>query len=159
MKYLARISLLLSLILTLGVASAAAPVIDLSAMTYDEMLALKDQLNLAMWNSKEWQEVTVPQGIWEIGVDIPAGKWAIWAEDGAWISIEWGKLLDDYNTEISFENWIDGKVVFSPNSRSYDPKSSVTHVDWNLTAGTYISVRNGNAVFKLSEGKPSLSFK
>ncbi len=36
--------------------------IDLSHMSFEDLVTLKDQINLAIWNSKEWQEVTVPQG-------------------------------------------------------------------------------------------------
>ena len=57
--------------------AAAADPVDLSGMSYDELVALRDQINLAIWNSQEWQEVTVPEGIWIVGEDIPAGHWSI----------------------------------------------------------------------------------
>lgn len=50
---------------------------DLSGLSFDELIALRDQLNLAIWSSDEWQEVAVPVGIWEVGKDIPAGHWMI----------------------------------------------------------------------------------
>ena len=56
---------------------AAADPVDLSGMTFDELVALRDQINLAIWNSQEWLEVTVPEGIWIVGEDIPAGHWSI----------------------------------------------------------------------------------
>lgn len=57
--------------------SAAADPIDLSGMSFDELVALRDQLNLAIWNSQEWQEVTIPAGVWVVGKNIPAGHWTI----------------------------------------------------------------------------------
>ena len=49
----------------------------LSGLSFDELIALREQLNLAIWNCQEWQEVTVPIGTWVVGVDIPAGHWSI----------------------------------------------------------------------------------
>ena len=75
---------ILALILTMS-ALAAIPLsahaeekkIDLSGLTYNELVELKDQINLAIWECDEWQEVEVPQGIWKVGEDIPAGHWTI----------------------------------------------------------------------------------
>ena len=47
--------------------------IDLDLKTFTELVALRNKINMAIWNSQEWEEVTVPEGIWEIGADIPAG--------------------------------------------------------------------------------------
>lgn len=57
--------------------AASADPVDLSGLSFDELVALRDQINLAIWNSQEWQEVTVPAGIWQVGKDIPAGHWSI----------------------------------------------------------------------------------
>ena len=80
---------------------AAPQTIDLDTITYDEAVALKDQLNLAIWNSAEWQEVTVPQGIYEVGVDIPAGHWTIVAAKGARSLIKWVTKLNETKTVYS----------------------------------------------------------
>ncbi len=74
--------------------------IDLSGMTYDELVALKDQINLAIWNSEEWQEVEVPQGVWEVGADIPAGKWEIRPLQGATTAIYTGTRLSETGTPL-----------------------------------------------------------
>ena len=50
---------------------------DISGLSYEELVQLRDCINLAIWNSEEWQEVTVPPGLWKIGDDIPAGHWTI----------------------------------------------------------------------------------
>ena len=63
--------------LLLIVCAAQAEDLDLSGMSFDELVKLKEKLNLAIWNSQTWQEVTVPPGIWEIGADIPAGHWSV----------------------------------------------------------------------------------
>ena len=66
--------IILAFVLVLTLAPAAFADVDLSGMSFDELVALKDQINLALWNSADWQEVTVPQGVWQVGADIPAGK-------------------------------------------------------------------------------------
>ena len=61
---------LLTIILILALAVPAAALADLpdiSSLSYDELIQLKDQLNLAIWNSQEWQEVEVPAGTYQIG--------------------------------------------------------------------------------------------
>lgn len=65
------------LVLPLVFSVALADGFDLSGLSYDDLVSLREQLNLAIWNSSEWQEVTVPEGTWIVGVDIPAGHWTI----------------------------------------------------------------------------------
>ena len=48
-----------------------------SASEFDSLVAIRDHINLAIWNSHQWQEVSVPPGVWEIGVDIPSGHWSV----------------------------------------------------------------------------------
>ena len=95
-----------SIILIFLSVSFAGSAFDLSALTYNELVALKDQINLAMWNSQEWQEVEVPKGVYVIGEDIPVGKWTIKAADGISAFVCWGDVLDDAGTDLSY----DGKI-------------------------------------------------
>ena len=57
--------------------SASVFAIDLSGMSYNELMDLRTQVNNALMNSGNLKEVKVPQGVYEIGKDIPAGKWYI----------------------------------------------------------------------------------
>ena len=51
------------LILALAVPAAAfADLPDISNLSYDELIQLKDSINLAICNSQEWQEVTSRKG-------------------------------------------------------------------------------------------------
>ena len=68
---------LLALALFLSGPTASAGPVDLSGLSFDDLVSLREQLNLAIWNSQEWQEVTVPEGVWTVGQDIPAGHWSI----------------------------------------------------------------------------------
>ena len=59
----------------MAISCAYSESIDLSGLSYDELVALKDRIDLAIWNSQEWQEVEVPQGLYVVGKDIPSGTW------------------------------------------------------------------------------------
>lgn len=154
-KTIALVLVLLSLVSI----SFAESDFDLSGLTYNELVALKDQINLAMWQSEEWQEVEVPQGVYIIGDDIPAGKWTIKAADGIYAYVYWGDSLNDAGTEITF----DGKLyeyegIFSVHYPYYE-KGETKEVSWDLKEGQYFIVEDGIALFTPYSGKPSLGFK
>lgn len=50
---------------------------DLAGMTYDELIALQDSMNLRIWKGNNWRRVTVPEGVYTVGVDIPEGEYQI----------------------------------------------------------------------------------
>ena len=147
------------LVFTLMIAPALAEV-DLSGMSYDELVALKDQINLAIWQSDTWQEVEVPQGIWIVGEDIPAGKWTIKHTDGVQgTKVIWSDAIDASGASLSY----DGKLyeyewIYDPDNKYYD-KGDPTEVIWDLKAGQYLMVEDGIATFTPYSGKPSLGFK
>lgn len=135
-------------------------VIDLSGMSYKELVSLKDQINLAIWNSQEWQEVTVPMGVWIVGEDIPAGHWTI-KTDASYATIlicdalnDSGKGGDVWKSDIyEFES------IASPNGLFFDPVSDRTEIDFKLKKGMYVIIDGGNVIFSPYAGKPSLGFK
>ena len=138
---------------------ASAEAIELSGMSFDELVALKEQIDLAIWNSQEWQEVEVPQGVWVVGQDIPAGKWTIKAADGLKATVYWGDMLDESGTDISWDGRIyESEYLKSVNYRYYE-KGESTEVTWELKDGHYFIVNSGIALFSPYSGKPSLGFK
>ncbi len=152
-KIIALVLVLLSL------ASVSFAELDLSGMTYDELVALKDQINLAIWNSNEWQEVEVPQGVYVIGEDIPAGKWTIKAADQVDASVYWGDAINDAGTAITFDGDLyEYESLYSVNHRYYE-KGDTVEVTWDLKEGQYFIVEDGIALFTPYSGKPSLGFK
>lgn len=144
-------------LLSCMICTSLAADFDLSGLSFDELVALKEQLNLAIWNSEEWQEVTVPQGVWVVGEDIPEGHWTISAADGASCGISWGTTLDESGDDI--EDYIDYESIVSPSYRYYEANSDRTQIDYVLEAGQYIVISRGSAVFSPFSGKPSLGFK
>ena len=150
--------LLIVLLLLAGTATAAT--IDLSGLSYEELVALKDQINLAMWNSREWQEVTVPQGVWLVGTDIPAGHWTIKTKaKQAYVKI--GTELDETKKDIDIwnSNWFYSESIYNPEYKYYEAGSDKTEIDLELKNGTYIVIDYGDVVFTPFTGKPGLGFK
>ena len=149
--------------------TTVAAEVDLSGMSYDELVALKDQINKAIWESQEWQEVTVPQGVWRVGEDIPAGKWVIKCADinrdnlmmGS-CQFEWGNKLDDTGKSISWmsDRWQGRTAVYNPNGKYYQD-GHATEYEWDAKDGDYIVIESmyAPAVFTPYSGKPSLGFK
>ena len=148
-------ALILALMLPIGVSAD----VDLSGMSFDELVALRDQLNLAIWNSAEWQEVTVPQGVWEIGVDIPAGHWTLKCAGGYSSTITYGNTLDESGSEIPYScrNRI-RHYVHNPSSSYFDPASDLAQVDIEMAAGNYIIIESASVIFSPYSGKPDLGF-
>ena len=134
--------------------------VDLTGMTYDELVALQDQINLAMWNSQEWQEVTVPQGIWVVGKDIPEGHWTIRPVEGVYAYISYGNTLESNQKEVSYKskNYYHESIC-SVSSIVYDQGEDLTQMDIEVTSGSYICIESGDVVFTPYTGKPKLGFK
>ena len=59
------------------VSSAAAEDIDLSGLSFDQLIQLQSRITMEIMQRDEWQEVTVPAGVYVIGKDIPAGSWSV----------------------------------------------------------------------------------
>lgn len=78
------------LILILATVPALAEDIDLSTLSFDELLQLQQRINDEIVSRPEWKETIVPAGIWTVGVDIPSGSYSISVADsaGAYIHVE-----------------------------------------------------------------------
>lgn len=77
MKNAYRIISLLLVFLFSAFSFASAETIDLSGLSYDELVALRQRIDLAIMQSDEWREVTVPVGTYTVGTDIPAGDYTV----------------------------------------------------------------------------------
>lgn len=141
---------------------ASAEDIDISGLSFDQLVALKERINLALFESDEWQEVTVPQGIWKVGKDIPAGKWritAVQAADGV-TYVQYGSALDEKKAEIPNKYLREYFWVYSKVHRRLSA-NDVTEYSITLVDGDYviISPSYGPAVFTPYTDEPSFTFK
>lgn len=96
MKKIISVLLVLSLLFSCSVALSDG--INLSEMSYEELLTLQQELTKEMKSRPEWKGVLVPAGTWTVGIDIPAGEYSITVcEEGqkGRLSV-FGKEIGDY---------------------------------------------------------------
>lgn len=136
------------------------PAPTLEGLSYDQLVSYRDALNLAIWNSQEWQEVKVPAGIWVIGEDIPAGHWTVSAPDGESIHIAYGDELNSTGRSIN-TLWTDvGMFANLYGQGHYSHNDDNDHyLNIDMKKGYYFSVDEGYAIFTPYAGKPDLGFK
>ena len=128
--------------------------VDISGLSFDELVSLVNEAQFAMMKTDKWQEVTVPAGVYEVGKDIPAGKWNISAFDNSQAVVYVGySMSDDFN--VAFEDFaiLAGKNLF-PNAENEGTQSIV----YNLKDGMFIKIQNKSVIFTPYQGN-NFSFK
>lgn len=133
--------------------------IDISGLSFSELVVLKDRINLALWNSDEWQEVEVPAGVWIIGEDIPSGHWTISAVPDSFANITYCDALapDGQSPANGWQGW-NGVLTGYKNSDGSWYEHGRNSVDLNLENGHFLIVYTDVVITPYS-GKPSLNFK
>ena len=145
------------LILALSLPLSAFADVDLSGMSFDELVALRDQINLAIWNCQEWQEVTVPEGLYVVGEDIPEGKWTVKAATDHFTVINFGDALKPNGIEIAYNGNYGSGEAHSKDSPIYR-ESEPLEFTFTAKKGDYVQVDYGPALFMPYTGKPDLGF-
>ena len=140
-----------------------ADVPDISGLTFDELVELREKINLAIWNCSEWQEVVVPAGLWQVGVDIPSGKWTITPVGAQYISFWYGDKINDSGTDAGYGwDFVNGYNSCLSTKKNKDgtwkdpgDPHSVTLI---LKEGWFVK-NAGDVIFTPYTGKPDLGFK
>ncbi len=148
---------LLLLAISLLITAAAADVPDLSGMSFDELVALRDQLNLAIWNSQEWQEVTVPAGVWVVGEDIPAGHWTVRPLPDSYVGVVYFDRLDQFGKDVG-RGWLGWSGTLTSRGEGDWTFGEPTQVDLVMEAGMFFKCSQA-VIFTPYAGKPDLGFK
>ena len=151
------ICMVAALLLILG-AAAQAESIDLSGLSFDELAALRDRAQLEMMQRDEWQEVTVPQGVDQVGVQIPAGTWTVRCTIGNYTEVDWGDTLKESGQGIEHSSRYDWSVIYNP-SGSYYSAGDRTEYTFTVRDGEYIIIDDGPATFTPGGVTPSFTFK
>ena len=137
--------LALALVCLFLVPAAVADVPDISGLTFDELITLREKINLAIWQSAEWQEVTVPAGIWVIGEDIPAGHWTIRPVPGSYTSVVYCDKLDEFGTAPAI-GWNGWNGTISGLSERLAHPGERTEVDLEMVEGMFF-INRGAVIF------------
>ena len=123
--------------------------VDLSGMSYDDLVSLSKQVGMAIMQSDEFDSVTVPMGIWEVGVDIPEGTWII-TPGKSMCTVVYGSALDESGNDMNFFDRGNAYADLNNASESWRVKA---------TKGNYFMVKYNNAVFTSYTGSTGLGFK
>ena len=134
--------------------------IDLTSLTFAELVDLRNKCLTEMTKRDEWQEVTVPVGVWKIGEDIPAGHWNITCATGTkfnWAAITYCAELDETKKKASL--W--GKFNYSDMVKVEGSTARVSNtvIDLEMAEGAYLIVEECPVVLSPYTGKPNLGFK
>lgn len=134
-------------------------VLVLDNLTYQDLISIKDRLNLAIWNSYRWDRVVVPAGVYRVGKDIPVGNWKIEAPDTSYINISYGSALNDIhlNMELSYLAW--DISLYNETYKRYK-KGDITSTDIDAEEGFFVGIKMGvYACFTPVTEKKGLGFK
>ena len=140
------IAIVVTIILTCSVAYASQ--IDLSVMSYEELLSLQQDIQRAIMQTSEWQEVEAPAGLYLVGVDIPAGKWTV-SMNKQWARIKIGSKLEANQNEVSSKS----SDYYTVQINQEVPSQTITFLD-----GQYVEIYNAGLIFTTPTGS-SLKFK
>ena len=97
-----RLSIVLIAAVLLLPAAAFADLPDISDLSYDELIQLRDMVNSAILNSSENQKIELDPGLWAVGVDIPAGTWLVTPVDNQYMNLWYGDKLNDSGTSAGY---------------------------------------------------------
>ena len=138
--------------------AAVADVPDISGLTFDELITLREKINLAIWQSAEWQEVTVPEGVWVVGEDIPAGHWTIRvASSNDILNIAYMDRIN-LTTELPMNGaQLFSRTIASPGFSAFG-EINAEYADIVMEDGWYFKC-SGAVIFTPYTGKPDLGFK
>ena len=67
--------------------AATAENIDLSSLTLEELITLRQEIDMLIFGSDAYKNVSVPAGDYVVGVDIPAGIYSLEAANGSYAMI------------------------------------------------------------------------
>lgn len=134
------------LIMSLLIPAALSEGIDLSGLTFRELEDLRNQCLLEMMKRDEWQEVTVPHGVYQVGVHIPAGTWTVQCKSGYFTTVEWGEKLESNGQEIDVTKRSDYQTIYNPEHKRTEASDRISYT-FTVRSGDYIIIDHAPAVF------------
>lgn len=155
-----KITAMLLVLLVIGSMSVQvfAETFDLSGFSWEQLLELKAAISKEQLSRDEWEEVTVPEGVWVVGEDIPAGTWTVRCKSGYLGTIVWGDKLDESGHDIAYGKHRDSASVHNPD-HDWVEDDDLQEYTFEAVDGLYIVIKYGPLVFTPFTGKPDLGFK
>lgn len=141
------IALIMSILMII-LASVAVADVDISNLSYEELVALVNEAQMLMMKSDKWQVVDVPPGTYLVGKDIPAGQWQLSVYDESYVDFEIGTAIKD-NGEIDYMAcYQDYKHITLKGKRCvlYSEGDTTTY-SIELKDGWYVVITTGSILF------------
>ena len=152
------IALFLSLLLILPAVALAADLPDLAGLSFDQLVALREKINLAIWNCQEWEEVFVPAGTYVVGQDIPVGHWSIRvAAEKDILLVSYFDIINEDSKSPAYGASGIIETIASPGFSAFGEINAET-IDIDAKEGWYIKVTKA-VIFSPYAGKQDLGFK
>lgn len=151
---------LIAVVLCLLMLLSSAFAEDLSAMTMEELIELRDRINAEIM-SRAGDGFTLDVGVWEVGKDLPEGRWSITADKDNYLG--WGVVT--YCSELDSTGKKAGNMwymdeYYSSQVRNPDVKAAVsaTTLDIDMKAGNYVIIEYSPMIFTPYTGNTGESF-
>lgn len=118
--------------------------IDLSGLSFEELRALQNRIAEEIVSRPEWKMVSVPPGIYKIGVDIPAGDWCIKCgkSEYGFVSLIYNDEINEAGTKVeTLRNEFYGMIYENGDDKHME------FLNVKLIAGYYLQIDLGQAIF------------
>ena len=148
MKKLFALILALVLLCSSAVAESDDPFAGLS---FDEILALYKYVGQYLMQMPEFKQVTVPEGIYKIGVDIPSGDYEIYSLPDSQTSVYYFDKINTFGSTAADDAMTQWEVISDIDGlgcKSYH---------FHFVDGNYVRISSAPAVFSTYTG-PKFSF-
>lgn len=130
------------------------------AADFEQLIKEKEELCQALWFVEDWNEVVLPTGTYEVGKDIPAGKWTFWAYDYARPQIQYASKLQPGGASMHASRDVEKyETVNSPKRTGFDPALDDSFFDIEMENGKYICIKYGTAVFDNDRNSADFDFE
>lgn len=90
------------LLIVLFIPSVVFADYDLSGMSFNELVNLRNEITTALFYSDEWSEIFVPGGFYQVGQGVPSGHWTITPYGESYISVWYGDKANDSLTGAGY---------------------------------------------------------
>lgn len=142
--------------------SAVLADVDLSGMSFDELVALRNQVTTALFYSDDWKEIFVPGGFYQVGNGIPAGHWTITPYGESFISVWYGDVANASLTGAGFgwdgvNGWAGTLSTKKNKDGSWKDPGEHHSIDILLSDGWYLSFA-GDVIFTPYVGVSNIKY-
>ncbi len=111
---------------------------------YDEAVLRYEQAGRAIWEAYDWNSVVVPWGVWEIGRDIPAGKWRIEAATDTSVEVVYSDRVQAGGAYVYISEALFEEYIKSPNNLARSSLSTF-FVEIDMRSGSFLQIKYSSA--------------